>query len=80
MYLGAEMYSHSVKKTDVFANRCMGSSVCAHVTQREGMGRVIKKVCKSERKCVCGDKYRSLESDSLRIKKVSVDVQTWNVM
>lgn len=41
---------------------------------------MIEKACESERKCVCGDKCWSPESGCSRVKKVSADVETWNVM
>lgn len=46
----------------------------------ERVGRVIEKACESERKCACRDKYGSLESGCSRVKKVSADVETGNVM
>lgn len=49
--------------------------------ERDGkIGGVIEKACESQRKCICGDKCRSLESGCLRVTKVSADVEMWNVM
>lgn len=43
-------------------------------------GGVIEKACESERKCVCGDKCRLLESGCSGVKKVSADAETRDVM
>lgn len=42
-------------------------------------GGVREKACESERKCACRDKGGSLESGYSRVKKVSADVEMWNV-
>ena len=43
-------------------------------------GGVIVKAFESERKCVHGDKCGSQESGCSEVKKVSADVEMWNVM
>lgn len=61
----------------------MESFVCVMYRWREReweRGGVIEKACESERKCVWGDKCGSLESGCPRVKKVSADVEMWNVM